>query len=373
MYTEIVKEDERFLKLKEIEEILSRNPQGKLYVWGCSQTARMITDFCRRNKSPEVSAYIVDDVYYREETFLEKAVVKASEWRKGCCPGDCVIFGFTGSERAKELSQELPDGVKGVYFHFPYSANVDGTYLTYQDYQEHEERFAYTYECLADERSRAVMTAFINACISGNAEKLEELKSEGQYFNELTRDMKKGCFVDLGAYVGDTIEKAENFYGENLEKVVAFEPDRENLERLAERVKACGIVQEKLLLIQKGSWSRKEVLYFSSSNSSSSISDAGDIEIEVDSVDHVLQEDEFPVSFIKMDVEGSEKESLLGAAGTIQKWHPILAVCVYHKPEDLYSLPELIGKLAEKQIYRYYLRYYGPDLRELVLYAIPVE
>ena len=77
------------------------------------------------------------------------------------------------------------------------------------------------------------------------------------------------------------------------------------------------------------------------------------------------------VDFIKMDVEGSEKESLLGATQTIQKYHPILAVCVYHRPEDLYELTKTIVDLAQGYSYKFYLRYYGPDLRELVLYALP--
>lgn len=376
MEMNIVKTDERLLRLKEIEEYLNQTmdsdeAEKKLYIWGCSETARMITGFCEKNSSIEVNAYIVDDAYYREEMFLAKPVLKSSEWRKTARPGDCVIFGFTGSKRAEQLAGELPYGIKGIYFSFPYSANVDGTYLSYQDYCREETRFQNAYECLADEASREVMTAFMNGCISGNTDELEKRRSQGQYFNELTKHMEKGCFIDCGAYIGDTIEKAVDFYGENLEKIVAFEPDGKNLEQLEKKVKACGIPSDKLMLVQKGSWSGQNVLHFSSSNSSSSISDTGDIEIEVDSVDHILEENERPVSFIKMDVEGSEGESLLGAAATIGRWRPILAVCVYHKPEDLYVLTERVRELVKDQGYRYYLRYYGPDLRELVFYAIP--
>lgn len=370
--------DERLLRLKDLEEYLNqtvtpKDNKRRLYIWGCSETARMITEFCKKNSNLEVSAYIVDDVYYRGKTFLKKPVLKSSEWREDACPGDCVIFGFTGKRRAEQLALELPDGINSVYFSFPYSANVDGTYLSYHDYLREEERFKNAYECFVDDASRETMTAFINGCISGNTDELEKCRASGQYFNELTKSMKKGSFIDLGAYIGDTIEKAADFYGENLEKIVAFEPDGENLEQLEKRVKARGIPSDKLILVQKGSWSGRDVLHFSSSDSSSSISDTGDIEIEVDSVDHVLKKNEFPVSFIKMDVEGSEAESLLGASETIRRWCPILAVCVYHKPEDLYVLTEQVRELVKDREYRYYLRYYGPDLRELVFYAIPVK
>nr|MCR5807035.1 FkbM family methyltransferase [Oscillospiraceae bacterium] len=65
-----------------------------------------------------------------------------------------------------------------------------------------------------------------------------------------------------------------------------------------------------------------------------------------------------------------ERETLLGSKKTIIDNHPILAVCVYHKPDDLFKLREIIQSMDEKNEYSYYLRYYGPDLRELVLYAI---
>lgn len=74
------------------------------------------------------------------------------------------------------------------------------------------------------------------------------------------------------------------------------------------------------------------------------------------------------VTFIKMDIEGAELKALYGAANTIKTWHPKLAVCVYHKPEDLITIPQYIKSIYP--MYRLYLRSYSPSGVETVLYAV---
>ena len=70
-----------------------------------------------------------------------------------------------------------------------------------------------------------------------------------------------------------------------------------------------------------------------------------------------------------MDIEGSELAALEGAKKTIEKFNPVLAVCVYHKKEDLITLPQFIKNLNCN--YNFYLRHHSHLDVELVLYAIP--
>lgn len=91
-----------------------------------------------------------------------------------------------------------------------------------------------------------------------------------------------------------------------------------------------------------------------------------DIVINVISIDEKLNGN--PVSVIKMDIEGSELEALKGAERTIKKFKHGLAICVYHKPEDIIEIPSKILELNPD--YKLYLCHYSYVDTETVLYAI---
>lgn len=84
------------------------------------------------------------------------------------------------------------------------------------------------------------------------------------------------------------------------------------------------------------------------------------------SIDEILMGKQ--VTFIKLDVEGSEMAALEGASESIRRWKPKLAVSVYHKPEDLWTLASYIIELNPN--YNLYLRHYTTCNYETVLYAI---
>ncbi len=88
--------------------------------------------------------------------------------------------------------------------------------------------------------------------------------------------------------------------------------------------------------------------------------------IDVDAIDNIIQE---RVSFIKMDIEGAENIALMGARRHILNDHPKLAVCCYHKVEDLWEIPEQVMNIRDD--YRLYLRHYTDGLHETVMYFIP--
>ena len=115
-------------------------------------------------------------------------------------------------------------------------------------------------------------------------------------------------------------------------------------------------------------------MFFENADSSSKLSSDGDdgTKISVTSIDTVCKNEN--VSYIKMDIEGSELEALKGAKATIERCKPKLAICVYHKKEDLITIPQYIrsGTSVGKD-YKFYLRYHGVTPCELVLYAIPVK
>ena len=84
-------------------------------------------------------------------------------------------------------------------------------------------------------------------------------------------------------------------------------------------------------------------------------------------LDAFFQNREAP-TFIKMDIEGAEREALAGVEQLIRSHKPKLAICAYHKVEDIYTLPELIRTFRDD--YTFYLRHYSDTIYETVLYAV---
>lgn len=156
--------------------------------------------------------------------------------------------------------------------------------------------------------------------------------------------------------------------GGGQSSIWAFEPDRANVKKCSETLKQLEVLGNKVNLIEKGLWDRETSLNFtSSSNALSRITDdENGNTIEVTSIDRCLKDEK--VTFIKLDIEGSEINALRGAETTIREFHPQMAVCIYHKPEDIWEIPALL--LEFNREYKFYLRHYSLCDFDTVLYAI---
>ncbi|HJK21380.1 MAG TPA: FkbM family methyltransferase [Methanocorpusculum sp.] len=67
----------------------------------------------------------------------------------------------------------------------------------------------------------------------------------------------------------------------------------------------------------------------------------GSYSIDCVSLDDWVVKNNIPrVDFIKADIEGAERDLLLGARETIHKFHPKMALCTYHLPDD----PQVLEK-----------------------------
>lgn len=73
------------------------------------------------------------------------------------------------------------------------------------------------------------------------------------------------------------------------------------------------------------------------------------------------------VDFIKMDIEGAEMEALGGASSIIREFKPRLAISGYHKPQDLWEIPNKLKELNAG--YQITFGHHTPILWESVFYA----
>lgn len=186
---------------------------------------------------------------------------------------------------------------------------------------------------------------------------------ELQYFDLGNLDLKNEYFVDAGALNGET----SKYFLEHFQDghAYVFEPNPEQYEISKENLKDYSEVE----FFPYGLYDQNTTLYFDTRDvdpGSARVSEQGDIEIEVRKLDDLLQDKK--VTFIKMDIEGSELAALLGAEKIIREQKPKLAICVYHKPEDIWEIPKLILKYCPD--YKLYLRHYSISYTETVLYAV---
>lgn len=72
-------------------------------------------------------------------------------------------------------------------------------------------------------------------------------------------------------------------------------------------------------------------------------------------------------TLIKMDIEGAELDSLVGASEIIRKYKPKLAICIYHLPFDFYNIPHFLKSLVPE--YKFKVRQHERGFCETVLYA----
>lgn len=187
---------------------------------------------------------------------------------------------------------------------------------------------------------------------------------DAQYFDsEIMVPVDCEIFIDGGALDGtDSIHFIDWCKGK-YDGIYAFEPDGLNYGKLME----AGRGKKNFFACQKGLWDRSTELGFSSGNGESSrISKEGKTRIKAVSIDEELKG--LPVTFVKMDIEGSELKALCGAEKTIREYKPRLAICVYHGREDILEIPFKVLEFYPG--YRLYLRHYSYVDTETVLYAV---
>lgn len=256
-----------------------------------------------------------------------------------------------------------------------YTLNVgitDGYMITWGYFETHAEEFDRVYDRLADERSKECMYANLYGRLTGRDPLFFAPGpwTDPQYvFDELMEWKERECYIDCGAYTGDSVEEFLGKIPRDQVKeavVYALEPDAQNFQSLHEKYRGSREVR----CLCTGAYSGKCQLRFSSgAGEGAAVSGSGTVSISVDSIDNILSGEGREATFIKMDVEGSEEEVLKGARGQITEFAPRLAVCVYHKRDDLYRIPQLV--LSYNSKYDLYLRTHSSMASELALFCIP--
>ena len=313
----------------------------------------------------DVKAFIVDEGYGKSVDNIDGIPVKFVDEFSSCIEKYSVVIGFQNMEKCRAMLNMRHWLKTNIYMFWEPVALVE---WNHEWYVKHMPAFEIARNCLADTISQKTLDALIEARENGCIDALMKLAVPNQYFNCLTyeRESSKEVFLDCGAFNGDTILAYNQFTSGQFEKIIAFEPEEFNAENIKKNTEGIHDVY----IIPKGLWDQKTILHFTSDSSASRVEENGASSVEVTSIDSVMNGER--VSFIKMDIEGSEYEALLGAERTIKKWMPKLAICVYHKCDDIFKFIAFLDKFKNEECkYVFYLRHHTCTAYETVLYAIP--
>jgi len=223
--------------------------------------------------------------------------------------------------------------------------------------------------CFDGPRSQEEFVRQVELRLTADCRILPALHDEPQYFpKQLFRHRDDECFVDCGAYDGDTLLEFAEWSGGCFRKVIAFEADPVNFAALQRATAVDQDLQSRVLALQAAVGKERAKLRFAATGlGNAAICESGAVEVECVPLDEALAS-EVP-TYIKMDIEGAEPDALAGAATTIRDHKPVLAVCAYHAQDHLWRIPLLLRQSEPEA--RLFLRPYRLDGLDLVCYALP--
>ena len=190
------------------------------------------------------------------------------------------------------------------------------------------------------------------------SEKLLKSKAysfEGPYENDEVF-IKEGDFVvDAGANIGLFSLLASQKVGSSG-KIYAFEPIKDTREILKKNISVNRLNNISVLPFALGEKSGEvdfSLLPDPGSNALSSLIEESQErrheKVEVKTLDEIIAQGTINhVDFIKSDIEGMERDLIIGARNSIKRFHPRLSICIYHRPDDREVLSRLIHEIEPK-------------------------
>lgn len=346
-----------------------------IVLYGMGNGADKILSVCEE-KGIRISDFFASDGFVRGQIFHGKRVLSWSETRETYGADNLIVLLSFGSSRP-EVIETIRNVASEAELYAPDvpafgDGVIDAAFL-----EAHAEEIERARALLADEESRRIYDLVWEYKRTGRIEPLLQAVSDPDaVMQAFVRPQQVRVAVDLGAYTGDTVRQLLDAPDSAVRRVYAFEPDARNFKKLS--LYAENETRAEVIPHAFGAWSGRETLTFDGSgnrnasvgaNRSQSLDGRAykAITVEGEALDSVVAAD--TVDYIKYDVEGSEREALLGSAKTIQRDHPTLLVSLYHRNEDLFALPLMLNRMFPDYRGYYLRRFCGIPAWDLNLYV----
>jgi FkbM family methyltransferase len=347
---------------------------GKVYIYGSGSFSRLVFRICGE-LGVKIEGF-VDHLSTSNDSF--RKVLKVSELpdseRVFVLLGVCNLFGDLNTIVAALLQRnsqiQIISPVLFAQISFSNGIKLDNYWLTGDTsyVNRSQTRIEKAKSILSDQKSKDLVDQIIRYRLRGQVTDIPE--PENILIQYLPLDLPTPPMVlrmlELGSFRGeDMIRLSES--GRSIETAFCFEPDLNNFRLLVNSVNNLSLPNVYFLPI--GAYNQTGFLQFSSDrNSSARVLKSGAQTILAMNITEFLGKNS--VNYIKMDIEGAESEALDGLENVVKLQKPHMAICVYHKPEDLWELPLKVHGMVPNS-YDFFLRTYGHQTFDTILYCIP--
>ncbi|PLR90842.1 FkbM family methyltransferase [Bacillus sp. T33-2] len=308
---------------------------------------------------------IIDD-YTGEKTYKNIEIFRLNQIPKHSVVISCVIDG-----KLRTVMEKLTTASIQYKLNYLDLSLLDNKVYGFPDFcsnnisdiNNRRDKYDWLHEKLYDAKSRETLQHLLDFRYNYNIDAADHFNYdlESQYFDDLIKFNSEEVFVDCGGFDGETTKKfiSKNPY---YKKIFYFEPSPAAYHESFNKLKSFKNIE----FLNAATYDKNCFLTFDATKGSASgLSDGGDIKVRAVKLDEIIDE---RVTYIKLDVEGAEYSSLLGAERLIKQYSPKLAVCVYHDQADFWRIPELVLSFNPK--YKVYLRHYTEGVLETVMYFI---
>ncbi len=351
------------------------NAEKTIVMYGMGNGADKILDACRK-KGIAVSDFFASDGFVRGHLFHGVRVKSWSEIKELYGAENVIVLLSFGSSRPEVLENIMRIASEAELYAPDVPAFGDGLF-DMNFYLAHREQMEAVLEILSDEESKRIYQNVIAFKLTGDISYLMQAESDPEeVMKNLICPHTLQVTADLGAYNGDTVRELLEASEGKIKKIYAMEPDVRNYRKLEAYAKE--ETRAQVIPIQAGAWSEDTVLSFEAEGNRNAtlVKNQTNVdmqkgqrvrEIAVMRLDSVLGEER--ADYIKYDVEGSEKQAIVGSFQSILANLPTLLVSMYHRNEDLFDLPLLL-RTSFPAYTKYHLRRFrGIPAWDLNLYV----
>lgn len=318
----------------------------------------MVGEYLKKHGAKDF-VYLADDKYLTTDKFYDYRLLPTSIGFSGEYN---VVFAIGKFERLKNfLAGNILDKIYYVFDPYEF-CNIDQKYL-----EIHAKEYQETLDIYADDLSRETLKAYLKAKTMGVIDDEFKIVDESRmYFNDLTKNVSDGAYIDVGVFDGTQINEFLDFVKDDKRKIFGFEPEPVSFAKISAKYEG----RENIKLIEFGAYKEEGELYFSHKGHDdreltllTAVEDKTD-SVKVTTINKIAKDEK--VSFIKITIGGGEFFALQGADEILRRDHPIVACSCFGRNNEFFDIPKFLHNVGG---YNIYLRHHMLVSGHLCIYA----